>query len=92
MNKLSRQQKDEIAKLTAQPDDEIDTSDIRERDDWKNAEVGKFYRPIKQPVTMRLDADVVAWFRKQHPKYQTAINRVLREYMRKHPEKDHEHR
>jgi len=85
MSKLSKKQQREVDKLAALPDDEIDTSDIPERDDWDTSVVGKFYRPIKQPITMRLDADVVAWFRKRHPKYQTAINQVLRRYMREHP-------
>ena len=47
---------------------------------------GALYRPLKQPVTMRLDADVVAWF-KAHADakgYQTRINAALREYIRTH--------
>ena len=43
-----------------------------------NAEL---YRPIKKPVTLRLDADVLAWFRKSGPGYQTRINRALRKVM-----------
>ena len=43
-----------------------------------------FYRPVKQQLTLRLDADVVALF-KSHTKssegYQTRINRALREYV-----------
>ena len=34
-----------------------------------------------QPVTIRLDADVLEWFRSQGPGYQTRINRLLRRYM-----------
>jgi uncharacterized protein (DUF4415 family) len=44
---------------------------------------GALYRPIKQPVTLRLDADVVTWF-KEHTaggRYQTEINRVLRQHV-----------
>lgn len=92
MSKLTKQQQNEIEKLTTLPDEEIDVSDIPERTDWETAAVGKFYRPIKQPITMRLDADVVAWFRQRHPKYQTAINRVLREYMRGHPGENQDRR
>ena len=40
-----------------------------------------YYRPIKKPVTLRLDADVLAWFKKQGRGYQTRINRALREAM-----------
>jgi uncharacterized protein (DUF4415 family) len=62
-------------------DANIDTSDIPEVVDWRGAERGRFYRPVKQVVTIRLDADVVAWFKTQDRKYQTAVNRALREYM-----------
>lgn len=48
--------------------------------DWM-AEIGKLYKPIKQPVTLRLDADVLAWFKKQGRGYQTRINRALRTVM-----------
>jgi uncharacterized protein (DUF4415 family) len=40
-----------------------------------------YYRPIKKPVTLRLDADVLAWFKKEGDGYQTRINRVLRKMM-----------
>jgi uncharacterized protein (DUF4415 family) len=48
--------------------------------DWM-ASIGKLYKPIKQPVTLRLDADVLAWFKKQGRGYQTRINRALRAVM-----------
>jgi uncharacterized protein (DUF4415 family) len=41
----------------------------------------KMYRPLKQPVTLRLDADVVAWFKKDGRRYQTRINSALRRVM-----------
>ena len=44
-------------------------------------ELGEYYKPIKKPVTLRLDADVLAWFKKQGRGYQTRINRALREAM-----------
>jgi uncharacterized protein (DUF4415 family) len=44
-------------------------------------DLAQFYRPLKQPVTLRLDADVVAWFKKQGRGYQTRINRALRKLM-----------
>jgi uncharacterized protein (DUF4415 family) len=47
------------------------------------SEVGKWYKPIKQPVTLRLDADVLAWFKKAGRGYQTRINRALRKLMMK---------
>ena len=62
------------------PDKEIDFSDISELDDafFRDAE---WRPPVKQPVTIRLDADVLDWFRSQGPGYQTRINRLLRRYM-----------
>jgi len=39
------------------------------------------YRPLKKPVTLRLDADVLAWFKKDGSRYQTRINRALRKVM-----------
>ncbi|HUM04228.1 MAG TPA: BrnA antitoxin family protein [Terriglobales bacterium] len=44
-------------------------------------DLAEFYRPIKKPVTLRLDADVVAWFQRQGRGYQTRINRALRKLM-----------
>jgi len=40
-----------------------------------------YYRPIKKAVTLRLDADVLAWFKRQGRGYQTRINRALRKLM-----------
>jgi uncharacterized protein (DUF4415 family) len=70
--------------LAGLADADIDTSDIPEVNDWRGAQRGRFYRPIKQLVTIRLDADVVAWFKSRDRKYQTAVNRALREYMLGH--------
>lgn len=72
----------ELEALEALPDDKIDTSDIPEVTDWSGWTRGKFYRPVKQQVTLRLDADLIAWFKaKQGGQrgYQTAINAALRE-------------
>lgn len=84
---LTRKQKAEIKALAALPDEKIDTSEIPPLTEefWTTAERGRFYRPVKQLLTLRLDADVVAWF-KRHARgggrgYQTNINRALREYV-----------
>ena len=45
------------------------------------AGVGSLYRPIKKAVTLRVDADVLAWVKKAGPGYQTRINRALRKLM-----------
>lgn len=45
------------------------------------SEALEFYRPLKKPVTLRLDADVLAWFKKDGRRYQTRINSALRKVM-----------
>ena len=81
MKKLSRQQADEIAALKGTKNDELDTSDLPEVRDWNRAVVGKFYRPIKKSVTIRVDTDVLAWLKSQGAGYQTRINALLRRAM-----------
>ncbi len=71
----------ELKALSDLPDEKIDTSDIPEVLDWSDAERGRFYRPIKKRVTIRIDADILEWFKRNNPKYQTAINEVLRHHM-----------
>ncbi len=44
-------------------------------------EVMEFYKPIKKPVTLRVDADVLAWFKRDGRRYQTRINAALRRVM-----------
>ncbi len=81
---LTAAQRAELDALEALPDDQIDTSDIPETLDWSGAKRGLFYRPVKQQITLRLDADVVAWFKQQAPDgrgYQTDINRALRSHV-----------
>lgn len=81
MSKVTEQAK-ELESLKKIADEDIDTSDIPEVTDWRGAEVGKFYRPVKKQVTIRIDADVLAWFQSKGGKYQTEINRALREHIR----------
>jgi len=81
---LTREQRRELKSLAALPDEAIDTSDAPELLDWSGAKRGLFYRPVKQQLTLRLDADLVAWFKKHTTPdegYQTRINRALREYV-----------
>lgn len=61
----------------------VDLSDIAEQADWTGAVRGRFYRPIKQQITLRIDADVLAWFRAQGGKYQTAVNEALRDHVKR---------
>ena len=71
----------EIEALAVKDDKDIDTSDVPETTDWDSAEIGKFYRPIKKKLTIRLDADVVEWFKRKNKHYQSAINKALREHI-----------
>ena len=73
-----RARSDEIRALKRMKEREIDTTDIPLVADWSKAVVGKFYRPIKKPLTIRLDADVLAWLKGQGKGYQTRINALLR--------------
>src|SRR4051794_20561144 len=57
--RLTREQRAELKALAALPDHAIDTSDAPELPDWSGARRGAFYRPVKQQLTLRLDADVV---------------------------------
>jgi len=80
---LTKRQRREVALLAAKPDSEIDYSDIPRltQSFWSNAVRNPFYRPIKRQLTVRLDADVIAWLRRQGKGYQTRLNRLLRAAM-----------
>jgi uncharacterized protein (DUF4415 family) len=81
MKKLTKNQAKQLAALHKMKDEDIDLSDIPEITDWSNAIAGKYYRPVKQSLTIRLDADVIAWMKSQGPGYQTRINNLLRNAM-----------
>ena len=80
---LTAKQRREVAALASMPDDKIDYSDIPPLTNrfWKHAVRNPFYRPVKLQLTVRLDADVVAWLRDQGKGYQTRINALLRAAM-----------
>ena len=85
--RLTAKQRADLAALAALPDGEIDTTDMPEQLDWSGAKRGMFYRPIKKQITLRIDADLIEWFR-QHTTsdtgYQTRINQALRDYVAQH--------
>jgi uncharacterized protein (DUF4415 family) len=86
-SRLTAKQRLELDTLAELPDDEIDTTDIPEVRDWAGAKRGMFYRPIKKQLTLRIDADIIAWFRDRAAKgqgYQTQMNLALRNHMRRH--------
>ncbi|MCY3659700.1 MAG: BrnA antitoxin family protein [Caldilineaceae bacterium] len=76
----------QIRALEALPDDQIDTTDAPEILDWSDARRGVFHQPVKQQITLRIDADIIAWF-KAHARdgrgYQTDINSALREHVKR---------
>jgi uncharacterized protein (DUF4415 family) len=83
-SELTTEQHAELQALEELPDDQIDTTDIPELLDWSSARRGLFYRPVKKQITLRLDADVIGWFKaraKNGRGYQTDINRTLRQYV-----------
>jgi uncharacterized protein (DUF4415 family) len=83
-NALGEKQRAELKALSKRPNARIDTRDVPEVRDWSKAKRGMFYRPVKQQLTLRIDADVVAWFKDHAPKsegYQTNINQALREHV-----------
>jgi len=87
-DKERAQQDARLERLAAMTDEEIDFSDIPPITDeqWATRRPGHLFRPIKQRVTIRLDADVVDWFKREagSGRYQTAVNKALRRYMQDH--------
>ena len=82
MKPLTAKKRAELLRLAQRPDREIDLSDIPEiRQLPSDAVIGKFYRPKKQSVTIRLDADVLAWLKASGDGYQTRVNTYLRQLM-----------
>lgn len=81
MSKQNKKKTDELAALADLPDAEINTSDIAEIVDWSTAVRGRFYRPLKQAITIRLDADVIHWLKQGGKGYQTRVNKILRRAM-----------
>lgn len=77
---MTKSSRTDWSRLARQDDKDIDTSDIPELDQdfFRQAELRV---PAKQTVTIRLDSDVLAWFKEQGSGYQTRINQLLRQYM-----------
>jgi uncharacterized protein (DUF4415 family) len=83
MPRLSAEKRKKLRKLAARPDREIDLTDIPEIQQIPpDAVIGRFYRPKKATVTIRLDVDVLTWLKSTGDGYQTRINGYLRRMMR----------
>lgn len=81
---ISKEQQARLERLAAASEGDIDTSDIPEVLDWSGAVRGRLPNAREGTVTIRLDADVLAWFRdhaESSQDYQTEINRALRHYI-----------
>ena len=87
MKPISEKQRQELKRIAKLPDSRLDYSDAPEGDvPVSRIQVGRFYRPIKQLVSLRVDAEVLAWFRGRGKKYQTFMNEVLRREMETNPQ------
>ena len=80
---LTDAQRANLRELAKRPESEIDLSDVPEMTDaeWKNAERGRFYRPVKRQITARIDSDVLDWLKSHGKGYQSRINAILRREM-----------
>jgi uncharacterized protein (DUF4415 family) len=78
---ITGEQRDDLRKLAVLPEEEIDYSDIPPVTDFTDFEVGKFYRPVKETVTVRLDSDVLYWLKQGGKGYQSRLNAILRKEM-----------
>ncbi len=80
---LTTAQREHLAGLATLPDESIDTGDIPELSDeaWIAGVRGRFYRPVKQQITARVDADVLDWLKSQGRGYQGRLNSILRREM-----------
>ena len=81
MKQLTKDQKRDVRAIAGKRDEDIDFSDAPAVVDWSKAEIGKFYRPTKKSVTIRLDSDVIAWLKAGGRGYQTKANWLLRQAM-----------
>ncbi len=77
----------EIARLDAIEAKLGDTDEVppAPEGNWDTAVRGRFHRPRKEAISIRLDMDVLEWLRRKGPGYQTEINRILREKMHSEP-------
>lgn len=81
--RLTRRQKTDLAALAAMPDDKIDYSDIPSTTlkSWEQGVRQGFYKPVKRQLTVRVDADVLAWLKSKGAGYHGRLNRILRSAM-----------
>ncbi len=87
----SRKSETDLKRLREMKDEDIDFSDIPEvpPEMFARGIVRRGLKPVvrKKQLTLRVDGDVVEWYQKQGPGYQTRINSLLRAYMEEHRRK-----
>lgn len=87
----TKKSKTDLKRLDAMKDEDIDLSDIPEvpAEMFARGIVRRGLKPVirKKQLTFRVDSDVVAWYQRQGPGYQTRINSLLRAYMEEHRRK-----
>ena len=87
ISEVSPEMRREVEALARLPDEQIDFSDAPKMtdEDWNRPHyVGLHYRPGKKSVTIRLDEDMVQWFKSQGKGWQTKMNWALRLYFATH--------
>ena len=87
----SRKSQTNWKRFDALPDQGIDFSDTPELtpEMFARAVVRRGLKPMtrKRQLTIRIDSDVLEWYRRLGPGYQTRINALLRAYMQAHQRK-----
>ena len=80
---LTRKQRAEIAALAKKPDREIDYSEIARipASLLDRAVRAGLYRPVKRHLSVRIDADVLAWLKSHGKGYHSRLNAILRSAM-----------
>ncbi|HEY3329197.1 MAG TPA: BrnA antitoxin family protein [Capsulimonadaceae bacterium] len=84
MKTISETVRQELAALSGRSESDIDFTDIpaTSPQDWSRASRGRFYRPIKKQLTVRIDADIIDWLKGSDEKgYQKRMNQILRNAM-----------
>jgi uncharacterized protein (DUF4415 family) len=77
--------KSDLKRIDHMRDTQIDYSDIPALDKTFLKKATVAWPPVKQQLTIRLDADVLAWLKRHGRGYQTRINRILRVVMESQP-------
>jgi uncharacterized protein (DUF4415 family) len=78
--KISARTKDlyEKRNRTLDSDSEAPTLPLEK---WQHGEIGKFYRPLKTAVSVRIDNDVLAWLKSKGEGHISRVNEILRNAM-----------